>query len=116
MPWPLVAVAETASYLAWAESVLTEEERGAIVDQLAANPTCGVLLRDTGGIRKMRFGHAGRGKSGGVRIIYYFHDDAMPIYILAGFAKNEKANLSAAERAMLRKLVERLLETRKVRQ
>jgi hypothetical protein len=115
MPWPLVAVAETASYLTWAETVLTEEERSAIVDQLAANPMCGVLIRDTGGIRKMRFAYAGRGKSGGVRIIYYFHDAAMPIYILAGFAKNEKADLSAAERASLRKLAERLLEMRKVR-
>ena len=113
MPWPLLTVAETASYLAWAEKVLTEEERDAVIDLLAANPTCGVLLEDTGGVRKVRFAREGRGKSGGVRIVYYFYNESMPVYILAGFAKNEKANLSAAERAMLRKLVKRLLETQR---
>jgi mRNA-degrading endonuclease RelE of RelBE toxin-antitoxin system len=106
--WPLITVAETASYLAWAESVLTEEERYAIVDLLASDPTCGVVLRETGGIRKMRFALAGRGKSGGVRIVYYFYNESMPVYILAGFAKNERANLSAAERATLRRLVEQI--------
>jgi len=113
VPWPLLTVAETASYLAWAEKVLTEEERDAVIDLLAANPTCGVLLEDTGGVRKVRFAREGRGKSGGVRIVYYFYNESMPVYILAGFAKNEKANLSAAERAMLRKLVKRLLETQR---
>ncbi len=48
----------------------------------------------------------------GVRIVYYFYNENMPVYILAGFAKNEKANLSAAECAALRKLVERILEAR----
>jgi hypothetical protein len=114
VPWPLVTVAETSSYLAWAEKALTEDERSSVVDLLAANPTCGVILKDTGGVRKVRFAPAGRGKSGGVRIVYYFYNESVPIYILAGFAKNEKDNLSAAERAMLRKLVERLLVMRKV--
>lgn len=107
-----IAATSTAAYRAWAEGVLTEEERDGIVDLLAADPTCGVILRDTGGIRKVRFARAGRGKSGGVRIVYYFHDGNMPVYILAGFAKNEKANLSPAERAALRKLVARILEAR----
>jgi hypothetical protein len=115
MTWPLVSVAETASYLAWAAGVLTEDERFEIVDLLASDPTCGVVLRDTGGIRKVRFARAGGGKSGGVRIVYYFYNENMPIYILAGFAKNEKANLSAAECASLRKLVEQILEARGIK-
>lgn len=61
---------------------------------------------------KVRFGRQGTGKSGGVRIIYYFHDPGMPVYVLAGFGKNEKANLSPAERGMLRRLVEGLLAER----
>jgi hypothetical protein len=115
MTWPLVSVAETASYLAWAAGVLTEDERFEIVDLLASDPTCGVVLRDTGGVRKVRFARAGGGKSGGVRIVYYFYNENMPVYILAGFAKNEKANLSAAECAALRKLVERILEARGIK-
>ncbi|MBI2895934.1 MAG: type II toxin-antitoxin system RelE/ParE family toxin [Deltaproteobacteria bacterium] len=113
VPWPLIAVAETASYLAWAKKVLGEEERSAIVDLLAANPTCGALLGGTGGVRKIRFARRGAGKSGGVRVIYYFHDVNLPVYVLAGFAKNEKANLSARERAQLRRFVDELREERR---
>jgi putative transcriptional regulator len=47
-------------------------ERMAIVDRLAADPTCGVVIPGSGGIRKVRFGFGGRGKSGGARIIYLF--------------------------------------------
>lgn len=40
-------------------------------------------MKDTGGIRKLRWSRAGMGKSGAVRVIYYFHSDAMPLYLLA---------------------------------
>lgn len=56
----------------------------------------------------MRFAVAGRGKSGGVRIIYCFHSATKPIYLPTVFAKNEKDNLSKAERNALRKIVEKL--------
>ena len=108
MPWPLQTVAETSSYLAWATGTLSAPERDEIVDIVAADPTVGVLLRGTGGVRKFRYAPAGRGKSGGVRIIYYFHSARLPIYLLAGFAKNEKADLTPAECNALRRLVDEL--------
>lgn len=77
---------------------------------VARDPLCGDLIEGTGGIRKVRFATGARGKSGGVRIIYYFHSDRMPVYFLAIFAKNEKANLSHAERNALRGLVRILKE------
>ena len=49
------------------------------------------------------------GKSGGVRVIYYFHNDGMPLYALTLYGKGEKDNLSAAERNDLSKLVELLV-------
>ncbi len=109
MAWPLVVVAETASYLAWARKILSDDERDEIVDLLAEDPTRGVLLKGTGGVRKFRYAPEGRGKSGGVRIIYYFHSQAMPVYVLAGFAKNEKDNLTTSESNALRKLVDVLV-------
>ncbi|MBI2894282.1 MAG: type II toxin-antitoxin system RelE/ParE family toxin [Deltaproteobacteria bacterium] len=109
----MIAVAETSSYLAWARKKLSDEERDAIIDLLAANPARGTLIKGTGGVRKLRFGRGSAGKSGGVRLIYFFHDASMPVYLLAGFAKNEKANLSAAERGQLRGLVEKLLDERR---
>ena len=103
-------VVETPSYLADAERLFSLDERKAIVDRLAADPTCGVIVPGGGGIRKVRFGFGARGKSGGARIIYLFCGTGLPIFVLAVFAKNEKANLSAAERNALGKLVATIIE------
>jgi len=61
-------------------------------------------------VRKLRWARGGRGKSGGVRVIYYFHSGVMPLYLLTMFAKNERANLSKAERNALAELVDALVE------
>ena len=55
-------------------------------------------MAGTGGVRKVRVALGGRGKSGGARVIYYFHSERLPVFALTVFAKNEKANLSPAER------------------
>lgn len=80
-----------------------------MVDYLAAHPKAGDLIEGTGGVRKLRWSRDGRGKSGGVRVIYYFHSEAMPLYLLTLFAKNERANLSKAECNELGELVEVLV-------
>ena len=103
-------VVETPSYLADAERLLSPDERKAVVDRLAADPTCGVVVPGSHGIRKVRFGFGGRGKSGGARIIYLFAGENLPIFILAVFAKNEKANLSVAERNTLGKMIVYMIE------
>ena len=77
---------------------------------LAAHPKAGDLMQGTGGVRKLRWGRGGRGKSGGVRVIYYVHSDAMPLYLLTLFAKNEQANLSKAERNELADMVNVLVD------
>jgi hypothetical protein len=64
-----------------------------------------IRIEGTGGIRKVRFAGGDRGKSGGVRIVYYFHSESMPVYLLTVFAKNEKASLTDAERNALARLV-----------
>jgi len=103
-------VVETPSYLADAERLFSSDERKAIVDRLAADPTCGVVIPGSGGIRKVRFGFGVRGKSGGARIIYLFSGVNLPVFILAVFAKNEKANLSAADRNALGKMTVAMVE------
>jgi hypothetical protein len=106
----MMTVAEMPEYIRRAETLLSEAERRAIVDCLAAHPKAGDLMEGTGGVRKLRWGRGGRGKSGGVRIIYYFHSEAMPVYLLTLFAKNEKANLSRAERNAVAALVDTLVQ------
>jgi hypothetical protein len=70
----LITVVETETCLSTAERLLTDEERTAIVDMIAADPTQGDLMQGTGGLRKVRVPLLGRGKRGGGRLITFFHD------------------------------------------
>ena len=73
---------------------------------LLVSPDCGDVMRGTGGVRKVRFAVAGRGKSGGARVVYFFRNEDMPVFLLTVFAKNEKGNLSEAERNAMAKVAE----------
>ena len=70
------------------------------------NPEIGDLIQGTGGLRKMRHRAAGRGKRGGYRVTYLYVPSRETIYLITLYAKNEKENLSPAERNELRKVVE----------
>ena len=76
---------------------MSEQEREAAINFIAANPEAGLSLG--GGLRKVRLPRAGGGKSGGFRTIYVFGGAHMPIFLITIFAKNEKANLSKTEQA-----------------
>jgi hypothetical protein len=108
-----ITVFETTAYLSRAKDLLAEEEQDAVVQMVAKDPTCGDVMPGTGGVRKVRFAVGGRGKSGGVRVVYYLHSDEMPLYLLTLFAKNEKANLTMAERNGLAALVAQLKRAHK---
>ncbi len=97
-------VLETATFTARAERRLTVEELYATIDAIAKNPAAGDVIKDTGGVRKIRVAVGGRGKSGGARVIYFFFNEQFPIYLLTVFTKNEKSDLSAKERNELLKL------------
>jgi hypothetical protein len=103
------AIAEMPEYSRRAERLLSEVERQAVIDYLATFPKAGIVIQGTGGIRKLRWSRQSSGKSGGVRVIYYFHNEQMPLYLLTVFGKGEKADLSKAERNELAKLVRLLV-------
>jgi len=107
----LITVAELGEYQRRAEKLLVESERHDIVNYVAAFPKAGDLIKGTGGVRKLRWRRGGKGKSGGVRVIYYFHSQRMPLYLLTVFAKNERADLSQAERNELALLVDTLVDS-----
>jgi hypothetical protein len=106
-------VVETPAYLRDAEAIFTAQEREAIVTMVASDPECGELMQGTGGVRKVRVGRGGRGKSGGGRVVYIYHDAGHPLFLLAAFAKNEKANLSKAERNAMATFVKGLFQANK---
>ena len=104
-------VCETPSYLDDSASIFKETERIGVVDYLSLFPRSGDIMVGTGGVRKLRWAVEGRGKSGGARIIYYFHSARLPVYLLAVFGKNEKANLTKSERNELAKLTKALSQS-----
>lgn len=93
-------------YIRRAARLLSQSERSDVIAYVAATPKAGDLIQGTGGVRKLRWARRGRGKSGGVRVIYYFHSEALPLYLLTVFGKGEKADLNQAERNELAKLVQ----------
>ncbi len=96
--------------------MLSAQEREDLVDFLAWNPTAGDVIAGTGGVRKLRWALKGRGKSGGARVVYYYHDERLPLYLLNAYAKNEQANLSLAERNAFRKVTAALAALAKERE
>ena len=88
---------------------MSDSERAGLVAFVGMNPEAGEIIPDTGGVRKMRWALAGRGKRGGARVIYYYHSQRLPAFLLAAYAKNEKANLSKAERNAMKRLVPMLV-------
>lgn len=105
-------VIETELFLRDAKSVgLSNEERDAIVNFVATNPDAGNEIRGTGGARKLRFAGKGKGKSGGYRVIIFYSGDDIPVFLLNIFAKNEKIDLSQAERNELKTVLMTLADT-----
>ena len=109
----MIAVAETPYYSKRAAAIMSEDECEVVIEMIARDPRAGDLIPGTGGVRKLRIALEGRGKSGGARLIYYYHNDAWPVLLLEVFPKNQKANLSKAQRNALAKLVTELKASRK---
>jgi mRNA-degrading endonuclease RelE of RelBE toxin-antitoxin system len=81
-------IIETPRFLASAEQEgLDEVERAAIVAFIAAHPTAGDIIPGTGGARKVRFAGRGRGKSGGYRVITYYAQEDIPVFLIDVYGK-----------------------------
>lgn len=109
MPRRPVSVIELAGYRRRAGELLTRAEQEAVVDLVAYEPDCGDLVPGTGGLRKVRVGRGGMGKRGGARVVYYYHDERVPIFLLALYAKNEKGDLTSAEKKEFTALVKEMV-------
>ncbi|OGT76418.1 MAG: addiction module toxin RelE [Gammaproteobacteria bacterium RIFCSPLOWO2_12_47_11] len=103
-------IVELSEFQWRAEKLLTVAERSSITNYLAQHPASGDIMQGTGGIRKLRWSAQGRGKSGGVRVIYYYHNETIPLFLLTVFGKGEKSNLSKSERNLLVKVTSQILK------
>lgn len=88
-------------------TLLSDEEYREFQLYLAENPTAGDVIKETGGLRKVRWSSGGKGKRGGVRVIYYHKLSESQIRLLVIYKKGIKDDLSADERRALRALNER---------
>jgi hypothetical protein len=104
-----ITVVETPAYLSKAEKIMTADERTKIVDEISAHPDAGILIKGTGGLRKLRIGLEGRGKRGGGRVIYWYHNTEYPAVLLWAFAKNETSDVSPGQLARLKQVADNLL-------
>ena len=104
-------VVETQIYLREAKAAgLSEDERKRIVGFVAVHPDAGQEIPGTGGARKLRFAGRGKGKSGGYRVITFYSGEEIPVFLLNVFAKNEKTDLTQAERNQLKAVLGELAD------
>ena len=110
MEYSLQTVVEVPEFIRRAKAVgMTEVDRNSVVDELAANPESGISLG--GGLRKVRVARTGGGKSGGFRVIHFYREYGLPVFLLTVFAKNEKANITPGERDDLVALCDEIART-----
>ena len=99
-------VVETPVFQRRADKLLSAAERRSLIDFLAWNPDAGQEIPGTGGVRKVRYAAQGKGRSGGVRVIYFVASETTPIYALLIYGKGEQADLSAEQRRKIKALAQ----------
>jgi hypothetical protein len=101
-----MVIVETSVFTRRILSLLTDEEYRKLQVVLANRPSVGDLIKGSGGLRKIRWSLAGRGKRGGLRVIYYWAVHHEQILMLLAYPKNERDDLTAEQLKILRNLVE----------
>lgn len=100
-------IIETSFFTKKIDSLLTEDEYRNLQNELILDPKKGKVIRGSGGLRKIRSSILGKGKSGGVRIIYYWINKKSIILMLLVYPKNEQDNLNSKQLKILKSLIEK---------
>jgi hypothetical protein len=96
---------ETPVFTSRLRGLVEEDEYRALQLALLLRPEQGPLIPGSGGLRKLRWGASGRGKRGGLRLIYYWAPQEQAFYMLYAYAKNEQGDLTPAQVKTLRRIV-----------
>ena len=96
---------ETSIFTKLLPKYLTDDEYRLFQWYLLLNPEAGDLIRGSGGVRKVRWAPKGKGKRGGLRIIYYWKKSDMEIWLLTQYSKSEKGLISGH---ILKKIAEEI--------
>jgi hypothetical protein len=102
----MLTVVETLLFQKQWPMYWTEQERGEFAAYIAESPDAGVVVPESGGIRKVRWGRAGTGKSGGVRVIYFTRTADQEVVLLLLYAKAKTDNITGAKLKEIRHALE----------
>jgi hypothetical protein len=105
---------ETPAFTRHLSSYLGDDEYAALQAFLAANPEAGEVMPGTGGFRKLRWSdeRRGKGKRGGLRVIYYFLTQDAQVWLLTLVGKDEAADLTPDQKRQLRAAIAAELQAR----
>ncbi|KTD53947.1 type II toxin-antitoxin system RelE/ParE family toxin [Legionella quateirensis] len=102
----MITIIEFPGFLSQVGNSISASERDEFINFIARNPEAGDLIPGTGGVRKVRWGSNNKGKSGGVRVIYYFYDELAPVFLLTAYGKGEKENLTVEQKKQISALAQ----------
>jgi|SRR5215217_1231672 len=101
-----VGFIETPVFSDQLHGLLPDDDYRALQLALALRPEQGALIRGSGGLRKLRWALRGKGKRGGLRVIYYWDPADGVIYLLFLYPKNQQEDLTPSQLRLLRRIVE----------
>ena len=96
---------ETPIFTKQISKLLPDDQYRELQQELIFNPQAGSVIKHSGGLRKVRWRSATRGKRGGIRVIYYRYVKEEEIYMLLAYGKGEKDDLSTKELKILNRIV-----------
>lgn len=108
-------IVELPAFQRLRETYLDDDGYRAVQDVLLENPEAGSVIPGAGGLRKLRFADArrGKGRRGGLRIIYYWWSGGPEFWLFTLYDKDEAADLTATEKRWVRDLIKAELQARK---
>lgn len=104
----MITIIETQQFTGKAAKVMSAAEKDDLLEFIARNPEAGDIIPGTGGVRKLRFAIQGKGKSGGIRVSYYYYNNRNPVLLFTVFGKNEKSDLTEKEKNILYGIVQKI--------
>ncbi len=106
----MITIIEFPSFLSQVGIGISSVERDELIDFLARKPESGDEIPGTGGVRKLRWAGKGKGKRGGLRIIYYFYNETAPLFLLTVYGKGVQEDLTSEQKKKITSLAKALKE------
>ena len=104
----MITIVEFPAFQEQVGKCIQTDERDELFSFLAKEPLSGDEIPGTGGIRKLRWGGKGKGKRGGLRVIYYFYNESAPVFLLAVYGKEVQEDLTPQQKKQLTALTKKL--------